>query len=385
MACGPLDFIGTPAGRRRGRLLPGTGIDREMVMKAIILPDYGTPEILRFTEVATPEPGPGEVLIKVHNVSVNVTLDIILRKGNYPMKPPLPHVMGIDPVGEVTALGSGVTEHNPGDRVGVHTLIRSELCTPGLEAEDPAPFRVIGIHRWGGYAEYVTVPAQNAFALPDALDYPEATVIVRHLPTARHLLDSKAGLREGEWALIMGATGGLASCCVQVAKRLGARVIAAAGTDDRVQLAMDTFGADYGVNYRSQDLAAEVMRITDGHGADVVTDSIGDAVLWQGAMDSLASQGRLVTAGAHAGTEVTINLTKLYIGRQRIIGSPACNFSDVEWAMAAAADGSIRPPIIDRILPLHEAAAAHELVEQRVPVGKILLDPLQSAGHPAAG
>lgn len=351
-------------------------------MKAIVLRDYGEPEILRFEEIAPPELAPGEALIEVQNVSVNVTLDIMLRKGLYPMKPTLPHVMGIDPVGVVVTIGSGVTNVKPGDRVGVHTVMRSEVCVPGREADDPGPWRLIGIHRWGGYAEFASVPAENAFLLPDALPYPEATVIVRHLPTARHLLHSKAGLREGEWVLVMGATGGLASCCIQVAKRMGATVIAAAGADDRVQKAIDMFGADYGVNYRTQDLAAEVMKLTDGHGADVVTESIGDPVLWQGAMNSLATQGRLVTAGAHAGSEVMIDLRKLYIGRQRIIGSPGSNFSDVEWAMAAAEDGSIRAPIVDRILPLHEAAAAHHLVEQRIPVGKLLLDPVQSRDHP---
>ncbi len=351
-------------------------------MKAIVLHDYGEPEILRFEEIALPEPAPGEALIEVRNVSVNVTLDIMLRKGLYPMKPALPHVMGIDPVGVVVTIGSGVTNVKPGDRVGVHTLIRSEVCVAGKEADDPGRWRLIGVHRWGGYAEFVSVPAENAFLLPDSLPFPEATVIVRHLPTARHLLHSKADLREGEWVLVMGATGGLASCCVQVAKRMGATVIAAAGADDRVRKAIDMFGADYGVNYRTQDLAAEVMKLTDGHGVDVVTESIGDPVLWQGAMNSLATQGRLVTAGAHAGNEVTIDLRKLYIGRQRIIGSPGSNLSDVEWAMAAAEDGSIRAPIVDRILPLHEAAAAHRLVEQRIPVGKLLLDPIQSKDHP---
>lgn len=159
---------------------------------------------------------------------------------------------------------------------------------------------------------------------------------------------------------------------------MGANVIAAAGSDDRVEKVVNLFGADHGINYRSQDLAAEVMKLTDGHGADVVTDNMGDAELWEGAMGSLASVGRLLTAGAHAGAKVTVNLTKLYLGRQRIIGGPGCNFSDVEWAMGAAADGSVRAPLIDRIMPLHEAAEAHRLVEQRVPIGKILLDPFQS-------
>ena len=351
-------------------------------MKAIVLPEYGSPDVLSFEEVERPEPSAGEVLIGVRNVSVNVTLDLILRQGNYPMKPPLPHVMGIDPVGEIIKVGSGVTRHRRGDRVGVHTLMRSKSCIPGQEADDPEFFRVIGIHRWGGYAEYLTVPAENAFSIPDSLAYPDATVIVRHLPTARHLLCSKAELKEEEWVLVMGATGGLASCCVQVAKRMGATVIAAAGSDDRVEKAIDHFGADFGINYREQDLPTEVKKLTDGRGADVVTDNIGDPELWQSAISSLASLGRIVTAGAHAGTEVTMNLKNLYLGRQRIIGSPGCNFSDVEWAISAAADGSIRAPIIDRIMPLHEAAAAHALVEGRGLTGKILLDPLLSKDQP---
>ena len=354
-------------------------------MKAVVLPEYGDPDVLKFEEVKTPKPRSKEVLIRVHNVSVNVTLDIILRQGLYPMKPPLPHVMGIDPVGEVVAIGDGVNNHKVGDRVGVHTLMRSKSCIPGFEADDPEFFRVIGIHCWGGYAEYITVPEENTFSIPSILEYPEATVIMRHLPTARHLLCSKAELKEGEWVLVMGATGGLASCCVQVAKIMGATVIAAAGADERVEKAIELFGADFGVNYQAQDLATEVKKITEGRGVDVVTDNIGDAKLWQGAMNSLASQGRLVTAGAHAGSEVKINLKNLYLGRQRIIGSPGCNFGDVEWAMSVAKDGRVVAPIIDRILPLHDAILAHTLVENRDFSGKILLDPLQSKDHPTVG
>ncbi len=351
-------------------------------MKAMVLHEFGDPEVLRFEEIATPEPRPGEALIKVHNVSVNVTLDINLRKGLYPLKPSFPHVMGTDPVGEVIAVGDGVTKVKPGDRVGVQTAMRSELCVPGHEADDPGPWRLIGIHCWGGYAEFASLPAENVFVIPHNISFPDAAVIMRHVPTARHLLHVKAGLQKGEWVLVMGATGGLASCCVQVAKRMGATVIAAAGSDDRVHRAIEHFGADYGINYRTQDLPAEVMKLTDGHGADVVTDNIGDPDLWSGAMNSLASLGRLVTAGAHAGGEVKLNLMKLYIGRQTIIGSPGANFADIEWAIEAAKENAIRPPLIDRIMPLHEAAAAHRLVEQRVPIGKVLLDPIQSLDHP---
>jgi NADPH:quinone reductase len=356
------------------------------MMKAIVLHEYGGPEVLRFEDVATPEPKPGEILIKVRNVSVNVTLDIMLRSGVYPMKPTLPHVMGTDPVGEVVALGAGLAKDFAlGDRVAVHTPMPSPDCVPGAEADDPGIDRLFGIHCWGGYAEYAVIPEGNAFAIPENLSFPEATVIMRHLPTARHLLFAKAGLCAGEWVLVMGATGGLASCCVQVAKRMGATVIAAAGADDRVRMAMENFGADHGINYRQQDLAAEVMKLTGGRGVNVVTESIGDAELWPGAMASLGKHGRLVTAGAHGGGQVTLDLRMMYIKRQRIIGSPGCDFADIEWALDAARDGSIRAPIVDRVMPLHQAAEAHRLVEGRVPVGKLLLDPIQSAGQPAGG
>lgn len=352
-------------------------------MKAIVLHEYGDPDVLRFEEVATPEPGPGELLIKVNNVSVNVTLDIILRKGFYPMKPTLPHVMGTDPVGEVIALGEGLKKpFKLGDRVAVHTPMPSPDCVPGHEADDPGIDRLFGIHCWGGYAEYAAVPETNAFAIPDNLSYPEASVIVRHLPTARHMLYSKAQLKESETVLVMGATGGLASCCVQVAKRMGAKVIAAAGSDDRAKKAVEIFGADHGINYRDRDLAAEVMKLTDGRGVNVVTESIGDPELWPGAMGSLGKLGRLVTAGAHGGGQVTLDLRMMYIKRQRIIGTPGSDFADIEWALDAAKDGSIVSPIVDRIMPLHEAAEAHRLVEARVPVGKLLLDPTLSTDQP---
>lgn len=352
-------------------------------MKAMVIRGYGGPEVLRFEEIDTPEPKRGEVLIRVHNVSVNVTLDILLRKGIYPRKPSLPHVMGVDPVGEVVAVGEGVTRHAVGDRVAVHTALRSEQCPEGREANDPGPDRLVGIHCWGGYAEYAAIPAANAFTIPDNLSYPDATVIMRHLPTARHLLHGLADLQDGEWVLVMGASGGLASCCIQVAKRMGATVIGAAGSDERVAKGI-AFGADHGVNYRAGDLAAEVMALTGDRGVDVVTENIGDPELWTAAMNSLGRNGRLVTAGAHAGAEVTVNLRQLYLKRQRIIANPGCDFADIAWAFDAAGDGSIKSPVIDRIMPLHEAVEAHRLVEARVPVGKILLDPVQSADHPTA-
>jgi NADPH:quinone reductase-like Zn-dependent oxidoreductase len=342
-------------------------------MKAMVFREFGGPEVLRLEDIATPEPGPGEVLVKVHNVSVNVTLDILVRKGLYARKPPLPHVLGCDPTGEVGAVGAGVTKPKVGDRVFVHVSIHPPQSVRGQESRDPVLPQMIGIHRWGGYAEYVAVPAKNAFVLPDNISYQDATVVMRHLPTARHQLHCRANLQNGEWILVMGASGGLASCCVQVAKRMGAKVIGAAGADDRVKLGL-AFGADHGLNYRTQDLAAEVMKITDGKGVNVVAENVGDAQLWPAAFNCLARHGRMVTAGAHAGQNVQLDLRRLYLNSIQIIGDPGCDIPDIEWAIDALRDGTIKPPKIDRILPLAQAAEAHRLVERREVTGKLLLE-----------
>lgn len=342
-------------------------------MRAVVLREFGAPDVLQLEELATPEPADGEVLVKVENVSVNVTLDILLRKGAYPRKPPFPHVLGCDPTGEVVAVGKNVQRPMVGTRVFVHTMLRGPDCVPGQEAADPGADQMIGVHRWGGYAEYVAVPAENAFELPPDLPSPEATVIMRHLPTARHLLHCRAALAQDEWILVLGASGGLASCCIQVAKRAGATVIGAAGSDDRVAIGKD-FGADHGINYRSQDLAEEVRRLTDGRGVQVVAENTGDPDLFPAALGSLAKHGRLVTAGAHAGQFATLDLRTMYLNRITVIGDPGCDFPDIEWALDAARDGSVQPPLVDRILPLHQAPEAHRLVEARALAGKILLD-----------
>src|SRR4026207_247463 len=151
-------------------------------------------------------------------------------------------------------------------------------------------------------------------------------------------LSRKTTIKPGAWVLVMGAAGALGSCCGQVAKVRGARVIAAAGADERVALALE-YGADFGVNYRRQDLAAEVMKLTDNDGVDVVCENIADPTLWPGAFNSLAIGGRLVTAGAHGGGMVNLDVKQLYLRRQSILGAAGTNPPDVEKALDAARAG----------------------------------------------
>jgi NADPH:quinone reductase-like Zn-dependent oxidoreductase len=346
-------------------------------MKAVILREFGPPDVLRLEEVPTPSPGPGEVLVKVRSVSVNRTLDLVVREGKYPSDVKLPLVLGVDPSGVVVAASEGVDRPKVGDRVAVVSMIACGECRWCLANEEAncAKSRHIGVHRWGGYAEYVAVPAKNAFAVPDRLSFAEATVITRHFPMAFNLLVNKADLKPDEWVLVMGALGALGSSGVQVAKMLGAKVIAGAGSDQRVALALG-YGADFGVNYRARDLAKEVMKITDGHGVDVVFENIADPALWPGAFNSLAWAGRLVTAGGHGGGQVTLDVKRLYLRRMRIIGAAGTNRRDVERALDAAKNGTIRA-IIERIMPLGQAAGAHRIMEEQQIVGKIILEPVK--------
>lgn len=232
---------------------------------------------------------------------------------------------------------------------------------------------MLGIHCWGGYAEYVRVPATNCVAIPEGASFAQATVVSRHFPFAFNEA-RQAGVQQGDWVLVMGVAGGLGSCLVQVAQTLGARTIGGAGTDERVEVGR-SLGAQFGVNYRKQDLEREVMSITGGHGVDVVFENIGDPVLWTGAFNSLAPGGRLVTAGAHGGGQVTLDVSRLYRRRLRIIsGLGPGRPEDLERSLRLTAQGEFRV-IIDRVMPLSEAAAAHRLVERNEPLGKVILDP----------
>jgi NADPH:quinone reductase-like Zn-dependent oxidoreductase len=287
-------------------------------------------------------------------------------------------VLGVDPAGAVIEVGAGVTRFKVGDRAATISIIRCgecRQCTRGLEA-NCLRSQHIGLHRWGGYAEYVAVPERNAFHIADNLTYAESTVITRHYPMAFNLLTGKTQVKAGERVLVMGATGALGSCCVQVAKMFGATVVAAAGANERVTLAKEN-GADFGINYRTQDLAAEVMKLTDGEGVDIVCESIADPTLWPGAFNSLAIGGRLVTAGAHGGGSVMLDVKRLYLRRISILGAAGTNPPDVDKALDAARAGKIKA-IPHRKMPLSQAAQAHQIVEQNQIIGKIVLEPAKN-------
>ncbi len=340
-------------------------------MRACVIRAFGPPEVMRVEKVAVPMPGPGEVLIEVHAVSINRTLDLVVREGRYPRPVALPHVLGVDPSGIVVDVGKGVERPRVGDRVAVSPTLK-----PATQKDGPI---LLGLQAWGGYAEFVCVPAKNCHLMPEGLGFGEATVAARHGPVAFNLLRDRANVVPGEIVLVMGAAGGLGSAGVQVARIFGATVIAAAGSGERVAAA-SALGAEHGIDYRNEDLEAAVKRLTAGRGVDVVFENIGDPDLFAAAVASLARHGRLVTAGAHAGGMVQLDLRQLYLRQLSLIGSTEHTGEDVDLSLRAAADGRLTA-LIERTLPLSQAPAGHRLVAERKITGKIILDPTDTTVH----
>ncbi|MDO9440111.1 MAG: zinc-binding dehydrogenase [Beijerinckiaceae bacterium] len=343
-------------------------------MKAIVIREFGPPDVMRYEEIPDPAPRAGEIRIVVHAATVNRVLDVAVRRGEQAQRGvELPLIPGVDCAGVIDAVGDGVTRWKIGDRV----------CAAGrmpldVVAEDGSGGTgrsgMMGIKRPGGFAEKVCVPASVAFALPDALGFHEAAVVMRHCPTAWNLLVNIAGLKAGEWALVMGASGNLGSVGIQIAKHvIGARVIAVAGTRERADLGL-ALGADHAVDYGSQDLCAEVLRITAGKGVDVLYDNIANPKVLPQAFHALGENGRLVTAGAHGGPNVTIDFFHLYDKKITIRGMPGSRDSDRPKCFAAAAEGKIKVQIA-HVLPLSQAARAHAMMEGDPGMGKIVLDP----------
>src|SRR5579871_1083337 len=229
-------------------------------MKAIVIREYGPPDVLRYEDVPDPVPRDGEIRIRVHAATVNRVLDVSLRAGREQYRGPvLPLIPGVDCAGVVDAVGPHVGRWRAGDRVAAAGVMPLELC-----AEDGSGYKgprgMMGIKRPGGFAELIVVPACAAVTVPDRLDFHHAAVVMRHVPTAWNLLMHVAELKRGETVLIMGAGGNLGTIGIQIAKNVvGATVIAAAGSDERVELGL-ALGADHGINYAKQDIGNEVLK-----------------------------------------------------------------------------------------------------------------------------
>lgn len=339
-------------------------------MKAAIFHEYGGPEVVRIEQVERPEPGPGEVRVRVRAAALN-HLDVWVRRG-LPIETTMPHIGGSDIAGEVEKLGEGVDDVELGTRVVVNPSLwcgRCEWCRAGEESLC-VNYKIIGEHTQGGLAEYVVVPARNLYPIPDELEFERAAAAPLVFLTAWRGLISRAKLRAGEDVLITGASGGVSTAAIQIAKLAGARVFAVTTTEnvERVR----ELGADVVYDRTVVDYSREVWKDTKKRGVDVILDSVGEAT-WTQNVRALTRNGRLVVYGATTGPTAETDLRMAFWKQIQIIGTTMSNQREFGEVMKLIVRGELEP-VIDVVWPLERAREAHERLEQGEQFGKVVLE-----------
>ncbi len=343
-------------------------------MKAVRFHEHGGIDVLRYEDVPEPKIGPTEVLVRVRACALN-HLDLWLRQGLPGRSIPLPRIVGSDIAGEIAEVGSAVTRVKVGQRVLISPGLSCGQCPACLNGRDNfcPDYEVIGSSRSdGGYAEYVKVPEVNIVPIPDQISFEEAAAFPLVFLTAWHMLVTRAGVRPGETVLVIAAGSGVGMAAIQIAKLFGARVLATAGTEAKLQKAKEV-GADEVINHSTQDLLQEVKRLTERRGVDIVIEHVGTAV-FEKCVLSLAPGGRLVTCGVTSGYETRLDLRYLFSRQLSLLGSFMGSKGELLEAFPFFVQGRLKP-IIDHVFPLEEAAAAQRLMEERAHFGKILLKP----------
>jgi NADPH2:quinone reductase len=320
-------------------------------MKAAVYHQTGGPEVLRYEDVPDPELHRKGIIIRVEAIAVEGGDTLNRQQGQMPATP---HVVGYQAAGEIIAVGEEVRDLEVGQKV----------ATTG---------------NWGSHAELRAVPARTAWVIPDGLDVKHAAVVPVTFGTAHDCLFEFGRLQAGETVLVQAGASGVGVAAIQLAKRAGATVIATASSDERLER-LKPLGLDHGINYRLHDVVAEVRRLTDKKGADVVVDPVGGSTL-QGSVKALAYRGRLSWVGSAGRETVKLDVGPLMAGNRTLTGV----FLGAELGtqrvrdmiaglLADVARGDLQV-VLDRSFPLSEAAAAHAYIESRAAVGRVLLIP----------
>src|SRR5882762_10405756 len=344
-------------------------------MKAVLFKQHGGPEVLEYTEAPDPTIKANEVLVAVKACALN-HLDVWARGGLPGIEIPLPHILGNDIAGIVREVGELVSWVRAGDEVmlqpGVSCGHRVDSPACHNRGRDCRDYDMLGYRRDGGYAELVAAPGVNVIPKPKNLSWAEAAALPLVTVTAWHMLVTRANVQPGEVVLVHAAGSGVGSIGIQVAKLRGALVIATASSDDKLAKAKD-LGADEVVNYSNDDWSKEIKRLTNRRGVDVVFEHTGTAT-WPGSIASLKTNGRLVTCGATSGFAAQTDLRQIFYRHLTILGSFMGSKSELLEAMKFIESGKIRA-VIDQTLPLREAKRAHELMQNRLQFGKLVLIP----------
>ncbi|HMF01086.1 MAG TPA: zinc-binding dehydrogenase, partial [Terriglobia bacterium] len=340
-------------------------------MKAVVFNQHGGPEVLQYVDVPDPRPGPGEVLIEVKATSIN-HIDIFLRRGMPGIKVPLPKIVGSDAAGIIRELGRDVSGLMPGQRVTINpgiTCGHCEFCSAGFGSQCVS-WAMVGENRDGAYAEFVVVPAHIVLPIPDHISFEEAAAAPLVFLTAWSMMVGKGNIRPGEDVLILGAGAGVGTAAIQIAKLVGCRVFATASNAEKLQRAKE-LGADFLINYTTEEFDKAIRELTNKRGVDIVVDYIG-ADTWVRSLRSARRGGRVLTCGATTGFAPQTDLRHIFFRQVQVLGSTMGSHREFLDVMKCVFRGQLKP-VIDRVLPLPEARKGHELIEQRAVFGKIVL------------
>jgi alcohol dehydrogenase len=332
------------------------------MMKAIRYHEFGEVDVLKYEEVPEPELGDDEVLVRVKAASLN-HLDLRLRSGKSPRPVDLPHIGGVDVAGDVEKTGKNVKDIAPGTRVVIDPTVKT--------AKGPL---VVGVNFYGGFAEYVKVPAQNAVPIPDEVSYDDASTLPICYVTAWYGLFDRGNMQKEDTVLVHAAGSGTGSAAVQIAKEGGAFVIATAGSDEKLEK-VRKLGADATINYNTADFSEEVKKITDNKGVDLIFDQIGASV-WENNLKALKTKGRLLLIGVVGGGQTTFNFGPVIVRDLSVLGVTVFNAprSNLINVINLVSLGRLSP-VIDRKFPLSESQAAQKMLEDRSQFGKVILNP----------
>lgn len=337
----------------------------------MVIRQNGGPEVLERATIDLPDPGPREVRVRVRAVSVN-HIDLWGRRGLPHFRYEFPHRLGADVVGEIEALGPGA-KATVGDRVVVSPGLSCGACERCLLGEDVfcRQYRILGENTQGGYSRHVVVPDANLLPMPARLSFTQAAAVPLCFLTAWTMVVRKARVRAGQTVLVQAAGSGVSSAAIQIAKMLGARVIATTSTPEKAKRARE-IGADDVIDYTKEDFVNETKRLTDKRGADVVIEHVGGDVFAKSIL-AAAWGGRVVTCGATTGFTPEIDLRHVFFRQVEVLGSTMGGKGDLFEILRLVDRGTLRP-VVDRVLPLWSAADAHRLLEERKVFGKVVLE-----------
>jgi len=341
-------------------------------MKAAVMREFGTPDVLKYEDIETPKPKPGHVLIKVLAAGIN-RWDHYLRAGDLTQDISMPHILGADAVGEIAEVGDGVVDFEVGERVIPAAGFPTNESEYDIEPLSLAPsFTLPGTGVWGTYAQYVEIPAR--FVIRDATGLPaeEVATLPMVLATSVRSVKEVGGVQGRDHVLVHAGTSGSGSMQIQVAKALGAYVATTVRDGNKVELPRN-LGADLVINTSRDDFAKAVQDWTEGRGADVVIDNLGGDILAK-SIEAARPKGVIVAYGFAAGTQVSFDIRSLFFGQKEMRGSMGSDPKDLQWGLERVGEGKIKP-VLDRTLPLNEAAEAHHLVANNEVKGNLVLLP----------